>query len=787
MILHTSNGFEFDSEKPKRLSFVLGYAGDNPKYNTANLEYKPKSLIKSKAIFRYVEGINHGSATFLYSSNVFLDKSNSERYLESDTNMELALNNSTRLLRNPRPSLELEKASSSISLSYLPKYMWKVKALLLTSELKILYKTLGKSLRASVLSQIWIKKPKLFHRFIPQILINRGKLIKRDILHIWIKSNISLDSFIPNIYKESNKFLSRYILQVYIQSSQCLEYVKLREIWIEHSQIFSREYQDGLSKLDSVELIINTPRLMLKVSNLSLQDMELRGLSTPPNFLDLHRENLKYVDKAKYFMSLHRGNLKYMGQINIKFGMKRVNLKSCDSKTQDKYLTFSQAYNMYKDKTKLLGYNSSRLIDIFKLRLLSKSDSLTMIKHFEIKGLKRVNLFRMLKDQASKLLNYTPLVHITHTNGRKFVSRVNEFRITKPKNTNSLKRVNVLTFGKMKLAKFLDRLNLTRLYKLKSLSVSKNILFPIYKKFSKALNKNEFNIYCDSQKSISKTNPFPIDLNTKISSLKVIKRWWIVSEGSDYDSKIQPSDYDYENYPLVGSYGLGYERTLPKDVDSTIESMKLKYFNNTGLATPYDYIPQVYDLHPNILNPYMEHDDRSVGLYEIPLAINIMMEMVNLLGLIVHHQASQLCYCTGQEAMWLIMEMLDDWLNMESTVEELNRLGVMEQYHRTYRWVRWEAEKVYFDDRASSRFTGLKAGGQLLANLIEYMKLHHFNIVPMWKDLSRMDYWRNQSNRDNTPVDDISLQLSKIKGKRHLNIEAQKLDRTLNESIPTEK
>lgn len=756
MILHTSNGFESDSEKLKRLSFVLRYAGDNPKRNTAKLEYKPPSLIKTKAIFRYVEGITHGSAAFLYSSNVFLDKPNDERYLESEPTTRINYNIHTKLLRNPRPSFELEKASTTMKLKYLPSNMWKCKAILLTSSLK----------------GIWIE---------------RSKPLRRFILQIWLESNMFLESFIPNIYRESNKFISKYVSQIYIQSSQYLEHKNLWQMWIKHSQILDREYHDGLSKLQSVELMINTPRLMLKVSNLSLQDIELRGLFKPSNSMDIHRENLKYMDRAKYFISLHRENLKHMDRININFSMKRINLKSCDTKTQDIYSVFSQAYDIYKDKTRLLGYSSSRLIDIDRFRLLSKSGLVTMLKSYNAKGLNRINLFRMLKDKVSKLLDYTPLVRITHTEKRKFVSRVNEFRITKSKNTNFLKRVNVFTFGKMKLSKFLHRLNLTRIYKFKSLSVSKSILLPIYKEFSKDLNKNGFNIYCDSQKSIVKSTPFPIALNTKVNSLKVIKRWWVVPEGNDYDSKILPADYDYENYPIVGSYGLGYERTLPKDVDNTVESMKLKYVNETGLAIPYDFIPKVYDLHPNIMNPYMEHDDRSVGLYEIPLAINIMMEMVNLVGLIVHHQASQLCYCTGQEAMWLIMEMLGDWLNMESTVEELNRLGVMEQYQRTYRWVRWEAEKVYFDDRASSRFTGLKAGGQLLANLIEYMKLHHFNIVPMWKDLSRMDYWRNQSNRDNTPVDDISLQLSKIKGKRHLNIEAQKLDRTLNESIPTEK
>lgn len=767
MVLHTTNGFEYDSENPNRFSFVLRYAEDNPKYNIARLEYKPKSLTKTQAIFRYVEGVTHGSATFLYSSNVFLDKPR-ERYLESDSTSEIVID-STKLLKRPLP-FEISKASSSKGIKRnSPSDIWKSKSQLLSPELRGLYKAIGKLLRETICSQIWIEKPRLFSRFIPSIIIKGGKLLR---------------GFIPQMWIESNRFLGRFILEMYIQTSQELGYIKSSEMWIKSTLILDREYQRGIIKTQSWELEINTPRLMSQALNIPLQDM-LRELYTTKS-LGLRGNNLRSGYRTKNHIGLYREKLKYIDKPIRAFGLRRTNLKLCDIE-QSRSLDILQIYNMSKDKAKLLRNSGSKLVDIFKLQLLSKSNVVNMLKPFEPKGLRRVNFFRVLKDKTCKLLSYTPLVGITHNKGRKFTSKVNEFRITKFKHINSLKKVNVFRFSKMKLPEYLDKLNLTRITKSKVISVAKNILFPVYKKSDKSLSKNGFNIYIDSQRGVSKTNPLPIDPNTKITSLKVIKRWWIVPEGSDYDSKILPSDYDYGNYPLVGSYGLGYKVALPKDIDSIIENIKLKYFNDTGLATPYDFIPQVYNQHPNIVNPYMEHDDGNVGIYEIPLAINIMMEMVNLVGLIFHHEASQLCYCTGQEAMWFIMEMLDDWLNMESTIKELDRLGVMEQYHRTYRWVRWEAEKVYFDDRASNRFTGLKAAGQLLANLIEYMKLHHFNIVPMWKDLSKMDYWRNQSNRDNTPVDDISLQLSKIKGKRHLNIEAQKLDRTLNESIPTEK
>ncbi|AWI04143.1 hypothetical protein [Clostridium drakei] len=758
MILHTSNGFEYDSEEPKRLSFVLRYAGDNPKYNAARLEYKAKSLIKSKVIFRYKENITHGSAAFLYSSNVFLDKSNSERYLESDPPKSMELNCSTKIIKNPRPSFQLEKANTSRMLKpQLNNVIWKDKFYMLALGLR----------------NLKIEKSKLLRRFIPQL---------------WLESNIELKSFNSHITREDNIFLNnRYALLVNIQSSQSLECSKITDIWIKQFQVLDRKYSNVLNKSNALELGIISERLIFRVSNQFLQSSELRGLFKSFKFL-LYSESLRYMDRAKCFLCLNRSNMKYMNRTNIKFGMKRNNLNSCNFRSIEKYMVFFHLHDIYRNQTKLLGCISSRLMDKSKFRLLSKPNSLNMLKAFESKGLNRINLFSILKNRFSKLLKYTPLVCITHTKNGRLISRVNKFRINKFKNIKFIKKENILTIGKINLAKFLGRFHLTRLCKLKNpKSVTKNILFPIYKKFNKALNKNNFNIYCDSQKGISKTNPFSMDLNNRINSLKVIKRWWVVPKGNDYDSKILPPDYDYENYPLIGSYGLGYKGTLSKDVDTQIESMKLKYINENNLAVPYDFIPQVYNQHPNIVNPYMEHDDRNVGLYEIPLAINIMMEMVNLVGLIVHHQASQLCYCTGQEAMWLIMEMLDDWLNMESTIEELNRLDVEEQYHRTYRWVRWEAEKVYFDDRASNRFTGLKAGGQLLANLIEYMKLHHFNIVPIWKDLSRMDYWRNQYNRDNTLGDDISLQLDKIKGKRHLNIEAQKLDRTLNESIPSEK
>ncbi len=63
----------------------------------------------------------------------------------------------------------------------------------------------------------------------------------------------------------------------------------------------------------------------------------------------------------------------------------------------------------------------------------------------------------------------------------------------------------------------------------------------------------------------------------------------------------------------------------------------------------------------------------------------------------------------------------------------------------------------------------------LFANLIDYMKYHYFDVVPLWRNLKYMDIER-QFNRVATNGDIIKI-LDKVKGNRHYMIETQNFEK----------
>jgi len=153
--------------------------------------------------------------------------------------------------------------------------------------------------------------------------------------------------------------------------------------------------------------------------------------------------------------------------------------------------------------------------------------------------------------------------------------------------------------------------------------------------------------------------------------------------------------------------------------------------------------------------------------YNIPpyaVSIEIMLDLINILIMIWHKNTQGWLCCSGKEAMQFIMELLYDWYTMETSTPNTD-------YIRAYRWIRWEAEKVYFLNTEN----GLQAIGILIANLIDYMKYHHFDLVLLWRNPKAMDIERN-FNKIATNGD-IMKDLDKLKGNRHYYIETQNFER----------
>ncbi|WP_039652307.1 hypothetical protein [Clostridium tyrobutyricum] len=154
--------------------------------------------------------------------------------------------------------------------------------------------------------------------------------------------------------------------------------------------------------------------------------------------------------------------------------------------------------------------------------------------------------------------------------------------------------------------------------------------------------------------------------------------------------------------------------------------------------------------------------DCNIPNYSV--SIEIMLDLVNILIMIWHDNVQGWLCCSGKESMQFIMELLYNWYTLETSKPNSD-------YYRAYRWIRWEAEKVYF----LNFNTGLQAIGVLIANLIAYLKNHHFNTIPLWRNPKAMDIERNFNRIAQNG--DIIESLNKTKGRRYYYIDTQNIEK----------
>lgn len=503
--------------------------------------------------------------------------------------------------------------------------------------------------------------------------------------------------------------------------------------------------------------------------------------NTPSKYLSNRR--LPLIDKILNTKMISVENLCNIYRTNATKICKILNLKSVDKINKAQMLRILNITNIFKNP---IVKGAKRLAQVN----IVKPFKTQMLKRFNYVITDKVNVMKSTKD-------------ITITNIKKKISNilVNDVTITpiwKRATAYSTKDVTITPIiYKQPIYIQPDVIRPIWIRK-DAVTLNREVAVPILIKESLSVNRFQLIDVAKNTKyyPLEKDQLEVISEINKTNFLEITKRWWVIPAGNEVDMKILPVDYDYKQYPLLGNsllgqpymrvdYSLKDEDLSQQDyINQLIKNMEIAYYNKHKTTPLYKAKPQLYEYHPTSpeINPYAVGDDRMGGLYEIPLAINIMVEMVNLVGLIVQHEGTQLCYCTGKEAMWFILEALRRWMYLDSTLEQMNNLGVLEHYQRCYRWIRWEAEKVFFNcDYDTTRFMGIKYAGELFSNLILYLKNHHFNVVPIWKPLKVMD-WQRANSKD--PSKDIIIKLDKIKGPRHLNIETQKLDKKASEGIP---
>ena len=255
-------------------------------------------------------------------------------------------------------------------------------------------------------------------------------------------------------------------------------------------------------------------------------------------------------------------------------------------------------------------------------------------------------------------------------------------------------------------------------------------LINIYKQIEKGLlDLTIWSIYKEHDKNLKGTIIKDVyEARTNIKFIEVTKRWWWLRPTYPADELIIPNkDFNY-NTDLLNNADYEYLR-----------------FNNHPIEWGKDWGID-YNIPP------------------IGISIEIMLDLINILMMIWHKNTQAWLSCTGKESIQFIMELVYDWYTLDTSNPNTD-------YIRAYRWIRWEAEKVYFCDVKN----GLQAIGLLIANLIGYMKQHHFNLVPIWYNPKAMDIER-EFNKVATNGD-IIKNLDKLKGKRRYYIETQNFEK----------
>ncbi len=226
--------------------------------------------------------------------------------------------------------------------------------------------------------------------------------------------------------------------------------------------------------------------------------------------------------------------------------------------------------------------------------------------------------------------------------------------------------------------------------------------------------------------------------------LKLYKRFWIVSNSDFKDLMILP-DHDY-----------------PYNTDPIVENMELMP-ENYHVVYPNEFYKCI-DKHP-IPN------GKNLAPDEIGVSINILIDLVNIFIMMWCKFTPAFWGWTGTQAVLGMVDSIYEFITLETSREEQIKENVKEQYDRAYKWLRWEGEKMALFARHDMDLRGNYYVGLMLEELIFYMVDHHFDVLPLFEDVNKMDEWRTMFNRDVNK--DIKFVLDKVKGIRHKILEKE--------------
>ena len=281
---------------------------------------------------------------------------------------------------------------------------------------------------------------------------------------------------------------------------------------------------------------------------------------------------------------------------------------------------------------------------------------------------------------------------------------------------------------------------------------------------------------------------YPVDIDLFVEKPDFIYLFEFECEYKDIKSDsltIDLYDYSYKKYESFKIDKITTGTYSNNNVHVEIETLgnkatfKIKINNHSNLyymiiRQPEDVngYPVIYTVTKKFLgeNHHPIPFGEDMGVREIPVHINVMVDFINILMLMWSRFYYQFTGYTGIQAVYGMVNLVYEWLSLESSSEIYD----ISDYYRCFRWLRWEAEKIYNIARHDPDLTGNAWIEKLIYELVEYIEMHHMDEMPVFEPIQLMDEYRNIFD---DPSFDIEIVVDKIKGVRKKVIDTNKIRR----------
>lgn len=577
------------------------------------------------------------------------------------------------------------------------------------------------------------KNPIIFDLHIYLYLLNTHNLIKSN--------NIKLsDSTLKYLYlKYIDKFL--YILSYYnliyfnYKSNEFLSYNKDNYMRKEKTFYFNKP-KNALKSIINVarlykpdyEMYIKNIVLLLEsiykrtIHNDAIKII-LRPIETKLNLFISQIKYLKYNTKYKLYKLY---SLIFTIKPEVILGYIEKGIQLYNITTLYTYISNINS-NLKYINTQKVSYDSNTLRGELKSTIELVITNLIYKLIFE-------HSFSFFSENQSIILNLEIIGKILKSVNTKIFNKDKEENIHKSSDINIVKIQNNLDVEKQEL---LEKQN-HYINKTEDLCIDKVFDDIVIDKIFR-LNKFKDKIYCEKLiTNLIKEKP-ELYVEKDEQSMKMYKRGWFLRSIAPTDLLIVPKeDYPYNDYPAV--------------VEAFYEDWDVYYWHHEKTDSLKKHpIPFGSDL----------------GIEHTEVSIEIIVDMVNIVLMLWSKFYYAFQQFHGVGAIKSMIQVIYSWLTLETSIEEMKTKGSYDDYMKVYRFFRWEAEKMVHKAKSDYSFGGNYWIEKYIEELFDYLLKHHFDKVPLFKCITKMDFMRDIL-RD--PQGNIDFVLDKIKGMRFYNI-----------------